>query len=585
MNIVKKRGWVKNAAIIFLAVMLGLTFFSNTIRNRSLPEVAAIYTQNGSITARIRGSGNVTANENFEVKVEQARIVSERPVKVGDEVDIGDTLLVFSSTGVDDSALEQARNDLHAAELALENLLIENSRPGDSTSGLVSAVQNARIAVQNAQSAVQAAQRSVQSAQNNVQSANDVLSEAQRKLNSLPPFSDSALAAAIIENNNAQTANNNAQAAAAAVRETAATRKYELSVAIAQRDALLPGLPGLPEAEAAVVAAQLAFDLVNASLTLAEQTAATAQSNANTTQQTVSAMESNRDAIITAEASVRAAQRGVADAQRGVADAQQNVESAQQGVAIAQQTLTDAQKALSDAHANANIDSSLEAIVVREARKKIDDLKEKIKELEAEDATTEITSLVAGIITKVDISPGDRAEPNTPLITIEVVDRGYSLSMNNVSAEQAARVSIGDQADVDRGWWSWGDEIRATLTAIRNDPTNPVAGRILVFAISGDVKSGDQLNLTLSQRSESFSIVVPNGAIRSDTNGDFVLLVVSRSSPLGNRYIATRADITIIASDDTNTAIAGALSGWDFVITRSSAPVEPGMEVRLVDNP
>ena len=37
---VKNRGWVKNVAIIFLAVMLVLTFFSNTIMNASLPEAA-----------------------------------------------------------------------------------------------------------------------------------------------------------------------------------------------------------------------------------------------------------------------------------------------------------------------------------------------------------------------------------------------------------------------------------------------------------------------------------------------------------------------------------------------------------------
>ena len=36
----KNREWVKNAAIVFLAVLLVLTFFSNTIMNRSLPEVA-----------------------------------------------------------------------------------------------------------------------------------------------------------------------------------------------------------------------------------------------------------------------------------------------------------------------------------------------------------------------------------------------------------------------------------------------------------------------------------------------------------------------------------------------------------------
>ena len=40
-NSVRKREWVKTAAIIFLAVLLVLTFFSKTIMNASLPEVAA----------------------------------------------------------------------------------------------------------------------------------------------------------------------------------------------------------------------------------------------------------------------------------------------------------------------------------------------------------------------------------------------------------------------------------------------------------------------------------------------------------------------------------------------------------------
>ena len=53
---VKKRAWVKNAVIVFLLVLLVLTFFSNTIMNRSLPEVAAKNVAEGPITARVRGS-------------------------------------------------------------------------------------------------------------------------------------------------------------------------------------------------------------------------------------------------------------------------------------------------------------------------------------------------------------------------------------------------------------------------------------------------------------------------------------------------------------------------------------------------
>ena len=45
----KRRDWVKNAAIVFLTIMLILTFFSNTIMNYSLPEVAIQYIQSGTI--------------------------------------------------------------------------------------------------------------------------------------------------------------------------------------------------------------------------------------------------------------------------------------------------------------------------------------------------------------------------------------------------------------------------------------------------------------------------------------------------------------------------------------------------------
>ena len=51
------REWVKNAAIIFLAVLLVLTFFSNTIMNRSLVEVATARVTDGNIVAKVRGTG------------------------------------------------------------------------------------------------------------------------------------------------------------------------------------------------------------------------------------------------------------------------------------------------------------------------------------------------------------------------------------------------------------------------------------------------------------------------------------------------------------------------------------------------
>ena len=51
-----RKDWIKNLAILFLSIMLVLTFFSNTIMNYSLPQVATQYVQQGDISPKVRGS-------------------------------------------------------------------------------------------------------------------------------------------------------------------------------------------------------------------------------------------------------------------------------------------------------------------------------------------------------------------------------------------------------------------------------------------------------------------------------------------------------------------------------------------------
>jgi hypothetical protein len=77
---------------------------------------------------------------------------------------------------------------------------------------------------------------------------------------------------------------------------------------------------------------------------------------------------------------------------------------------------------------------------------------------------------------------------------------------------------------------------------------------------------------------------VPNSAVREDSNGSFVLVVIAKSSPLGNRYVAKRADVQVLAADDTNSAVSGGVSSSDFVISNSTKPIESGMQVRLAEN-
>ena len=167
------------------------------------------------------------------------------------------------------------------------------------------------------------------------------------------------------------------------------------------------------------------------------------------------------------------------------------------------------------------------------------------------------------------------------LCTIEVPDMGHTLSFS-VTNDQAQRLRVGDTATVSN--YYWGNSVTATLTTIRTDPKNPQTNKVLTFDLSGDVTSGAEMTISVGQKSANYDLIVPNSAIKSDTNGKFVLAVTVKSSPLGNRYTAKRVSVEVLASDDNNSAVVADLSGGDYVITTSSAPVSSGDMVRMADN-
>ncbi|MDD7486747.1 MAG: HlyD family efflux transporter periplasmic adaptor subunit, partial [Clostridiales bacterium] len=109
----------------FLAVLLVLTFFSNTIMNASLPEVATQQVTQGTINAKIRASGTITANETYNVKLAQSRKIESVKCKVGQAVNAGDVLFVLEAQESDE--LKAAKTDLEAKELDYQKSLINAS--------------------------------------------------------------------------------------------------------------------------------------------------------------------------------------------------------------------------------------------------------------------------------------------------------------------------------------------------------------------------------------------------------------------------------------------------------------------------
>ncbi len=207
--------------------------------------------------------------------------------------------------------------------------------------------------------------------------------------------------------------------------------------------------------------------------------------------------------------------------------------------------------------------------------------KEKIKKLSGEGDDNVIEAKTNGTVTEINCSSGDTVVKDDILAVIEVPDMGYTVSFA-VTNDQARRLKVGDEATISNFYW--GNEIKAKLKSIATNKEDPQNKKTLTFDLEGNVTAGSELTVSVGQKSANYDLVVPNSSIRSDKNGKFVLVVEAKNSPLGNRYIAKRVKVDVLAEDDTNSAVTADLAAGDFVITTSAAPIKSGDQVRLADS-
>ncbi|MBQ8569511.1 MAG: HlyD family efflux transporter periplasmic adaptor subunit [Oscillospiraceae bacterium] len=144
-----RRDLIKNIAIIFLAIMLVLTFFSNTVMNMSLPEVSAQYAVAETVSEQIRGSGTVKAGQSYEVMVNETRKIRGVNVKQGDKVNQGD--IIYTLEGSESEELKTAEKTLREMELAYQKALID-SESGSKYITQIMDINNSREDIAEAES-------------------------------------------------------------------------------------------------------------------------------------------------------------------------------------------------------------------------------------------------------------------------------------------------------------------------------------------------------------------------------------------------------------------------------------------------
>lgn len=656
MNEEKKRNrkdWIKNIAIIFLAIMLVLTFFSNTIMNYSLPEVATATVESGTVTAKIRGTGTLVSDDPYKVTIQESRVIASVAVKEGDTVEKDQVLfyleekeseelikaeaelealvLTYSTTLLAGEISNQSYQNIQSGNISsagdyqariaaakqkvtdaqdtvdslTRQLTISSTESGDTIDKNM-ALENAKMALQSAESGKAAAEQEKTAAKARL----DALESENSKLGSLESL-QSAVNSAVTEEGTKKVIFDNAElkfftridsvnGSSRAGSDEFATQMIsdsnyvgKLSQEIealsdsdpsdipdasgtgylSKRQAAVKELQDLQEAYKNYLTAQDARKAAEQAVTdksgytdrlNAAQTdynnASTNYNNAKNRYDECLALVNSLSSQVTAN---------TADQNKQKADLTLRKADAEAALAAAKNDLT---QLLTDVSKELNLSSQ---------SSQIKDKQEEVARLREKATGSTIVAPIAGTITSISKTAGETTVPEDALAVMQPEGKGYSLSFS-VTNDQAQKVSVGDVAELQNSWY-YGD-IKATLSSIRPDTENPGQKKLLKFDVTGEVQAGQSISLSVGQRSASYNLVVPNSAVREDKNGKFILIVESKNSPLGNRYVATRVDVEVLASDDLNTAINAALYGYEYVITTSTKPVEAGKQIRLADN-
>ena len=535
-----KRDWVKNAIIIFLAVLLVLTFFSNTIMNYSLPEVAAQYPQSTTLTTKIRGSGTVESAQSYNVTVQETRTVAAVNVKKGDTIAAGDTLLTLDAT--ESQELQDARTNLATVKLDYEKLKLPKNEEGAAAQA--ASLTQAQAAVTKAESDLATAQKY----ESDLKWYQD--QEASAKSTLATKNQNKDYYASLVDNLSSQIGNvenTNADYLSAKKRLKDDPENEELKAEV-QR---------IYDEQIAPQIASLTNQLAEAQQNLLNATYAASQAeSAYTSAQdaTASFQSSNQDA-----ASVSAAQSAL--------------QSAKDNLATLQATAKDTE------NTNAYNDSVAQLDLAAKEQE-VKDAEAKVKALEEKTSAANIKSRYAGVVTEVNVAAGDTTTADTPLMVVELTEKGYTLKAT-VTKEQARTLKEGLQAEITN---LWDSGITMTLTSITSDKNDPANSRVLTFAVTGeDVSVGQSLSFSVGDKNSNYDLVIPSAAIHTDADGSFVYTVQVKSSPLGNRYTVRKKTVTIVASDDNNSAVSGELSSDDFVITTATVPLKVGTQVRIAE--
>ena len=546
----KSRKWIIKALVAFLILMGILTFFSNTIMNMTLTQVSTQQVYGATLSSITRANGTLHANSEVKVKAPGELTVGDIPVYLYQEVQEGDTLASFE--------LPENRADLEEAKKSLAELEKEmeyaSRKPAESSD-----YYDMEMAVYDAEKAVKQAEKNLAAAKNKDTTITQTKNDIKALEDQITQLEKDKM---VLESKKTEieTRRDAAYDRIEEAKETLTTAQEALAACITD-----PNDPNFDQA---------ALDQANQDVADAQKAVEKEQATYNACADELKSVSSQ---LVDKENAYTKKSVELEEKKADLTEFEQitTVEEAERALKDAKHSLQVARKTLSDAKTNAGIDSDRDKDTKEEKLKQKEDLEKKIKELEDYYAITDVKAPISGTIISVNVTRGAQCAKDEVMFVIADMSSGMYVECN-VAKKDAESMFIGSEVRTD-----YCDH--AVVDSIRPDPADPVNSRIVKIAVEGGylVPGAMQVNCTIATSNRYYDCVVPKGAVQTDTEGSFIYILVTKNSPLGERYIARKVTVKILGEDSTSYAIEGAGVNMAYCIVRTEKPIKNGEQVRL----
>ena len=258
-------------------------------------------------------------------------------------------------------------------------------------------------------------------------------------------------------------------------------------------------------------------------------------------------------------------------------DVRAKQEALNQVIMSRNQEVTAADRAVQDAaipSAQDSTDQNLE--------RQLENLREELTELQTlQQNNGEVKAPSNGVVKSLSVQTGGQTTQDAAAVLYEL--SGGMKMTGSVGTEDLEYVKTGAKVSVQG---LSGDKTEdAQIQSVQEDAANPGSYLVTVPVSGENFAVGESVEFTVTEEKGPYTSCVPLSAIYGQEGQQYVFVLDTKSSVLGEVQVARKVDVAVEEKNETQAALrTGALSADQKVITASDRELEDGSRVRLQES-